>query len=251
MLIESDSDNASWFVKLSQTKISAKYDPDWSGVHDKAGLNDWLGFNKPVIQPSEIITFSSFFVLFTISIISPIYAIEPLDRTPAASPRLVNAFGNQVIEHLNVNQQVQVTADITNNQEKSQNFVYLVQIKNKADFVVSLGWISGQLTPDQLLSPSLSWTPNKSCEFTAEIFVWGGLINHNAFSNLGSLIVALCSSVNANTGIKLIENISNTPNTTIPLLNTLFWTIFLLIKHFCVDVFHLDSKLFKNFLGFL
>ena len=65
---------------------------------------------------------------------------------------------------------------------KSQNFVYLVQIKNDAELVVSLGWISGQLTPDQQLSPSLSWTPNASGEFTAEIFVWEGLNNHNALS---------------------------------------------------------------------
>jgi hypothetical protein len=60
--------------------------------------------------------------------------------------------------------------------------VYLVQIKNNVDFVVSLGWISGQLTPDQKLSPSLSWTPNESGEFTAEIYVWEGLVNHKALS---------------------------------------------------------------------
>ena len=35
-----------------------------------------------------------------------------------------------------------------------------------------LGWISGQLTPDQKFSPSLSWTPNKSGEYTAE-FLFG------------------------------------------------------------------------------
>jgi len=45
-----------------------------------------------------------------------------------------------------------------------------------------LGWISGQLAPDQKLSPSLSWTPNKSGEFTAEVYVWEGLINHSALS---------------------------------------------------------------------
>ena len=52
-------------------------------------------------------------------------------------------------------------ADITNNQEKSQTFVYLVQIKNEYDIAVSLTWFSGQLTPNQKLSPSLSWTPDR------------------------------------------------------------------------------------------
>jgi len=112
----------------------------------------------------------------------PVFALTELQRATTSDPRLENAFGSPVVDNVNVNQQIQISADITNIQEKSQNFVYLVQIKNKTGFVVSLGWISGQLTPDQKLSPSLSWTPDESGEFTAEIFVWEGLKNHNALT---------------------------------------------------------------------
>jgi len=87
-------------------------------------------------------------------------------------------LGNNV----NVDQQIQISADITNNQKISQTFIYLVQIKDEENFVVSVGWISGQLTPNQKLNPSLSWTPTQLGEFTAEIFVWEGLRNHNALS---------------------------------------------------------------------
>jgi hypothetical protein len=73
----------------------------------------------------------------------PIHAIEPLERATAASPRLVNALGNQVTEHLNVNQQVQITADVTNNQETTQDFIFIVQIKNDKNVIISLGWITG------------------------------------------------------------------------------------------------------------
>jgi len=118
---------------------------------------------------------------------TPAFALTELQRATISDPRLENAFEKPVGNNLNVDQQIQISADITNNQEKSQNFVYLVQIKNKTGFIVSLGWISGQLTPDQILSPSLSWTPNKSGEFTAEIFVWGGLINHNALAEYTTL----------------------------------------------------------------
>ncbi len=121
------------------------------------------------------------------AIIIPTYAVTELERTSVINPRLENAFGAPVVDNVNVNQQIQISADITNHQEKSQNFVYLVQIKNDVDMVVSLGWISGQLTPDQKLSPSLSWTPNQSGEFTAEVFVWGGLINHNALTEYTSM----------------------------------------------------------------
>jgi len=122
----------------------------------------------------------------------PIYAIEPLDRAPASSPRLVNAFGNQVIEHLNVNQQVQITADVTNNQETTQDFVFIVQIKNDENVIISLGWITGSLNPNQLLSPALSWTPNHSGSYLAEIFVWESLTNQDALSE--SLSISIITS---------------------------------------------------------
>ena len=133
-----------------------------------------------------------FFVLFTISIISPIYAIEPLDRAPATSPRLVNAFGDQVIEHLNVNQQVQITADVTNNQETTQDFIFIVQIKNNENVIISLGWITGSLNSKQSLSPALSWTPDHSGSYLAEIFVWESLTNQDALSE--SLSISIITS---------------------------------------------------------
>ncbi len=125
-------------------------------------------------------------LVFSISFTS-VFALTDLQKTTISDPRLVNTFGISIGNNVNVDQQIQISADITNNQEKSQNFVYLVQIKNNEGFVVSLGWISGQLTPDQKLSPSLSWTPNESGEFTTEIYVWEGLINHKALSQYTTL----------------------------------------------------------------
>ena len=123
--------------------------------------------------------------------ISPVFALNELERTSIADPRLENVFGESTADNVNVNQQIQISSDITNHQKKSQNFVYLVQIKNDEDFVVSLGWISGQLTPDQKLNPSLSWTPNNSGKYTAEIFVWEGLKNHSALSEYTKLQISV------------------------------------------------------------
>ncbi|MCH9042072.1 MAG: hypothetical protein QQN58_05930 [Nitrosopumilus sp.] len=125
-------------------------------------------------------------LVFSISF-TTVFALTDLQKTTISDPRLVNTFGIPIGNNVNIDQQFQISADITNNQEKSQNFVYLVQIKNNEGFVVSLGWISGQLTPDQKLSPSLSWTPNESGEFTTEIYVWEGLINHKAISQYTTL----------------------------------------------------------------
>ena len=145
--------------------------------------------NKKIVQnnvSSKGIIGLVMIMIFSI-VLTPTFALSELQRTSIDNPRLENAFGAPVGNNLNVDQQIQMSSDITNNQEKSQNFVYIVQIKNKAGVVISLGWISGQLTPDQKLSPSLSWTPNQSGEFTAEVFVWGGLINHNALAENTSM----------------------------------------------------------------
>ena len=125
-------------------------------------------------------------ILLTINFSSG-FALTDLERATVDNPRLENAFGVPIVDNINVNQQIQISADITNNQKKSQNFVYLVQIKNEYGIGVSLGWFSGQLTPDQKLSPSLSWISDKSGEYTAEIFIWEGLRNHNALSEYTTL----------------------------------------------------------------
>jgi hypothetical protein len=121
-------------------------------------------------------------IMATFVSITPAFAVTELERATIEDPRLENAFGIPIIDNVNVHQQIQISSDITNNQMKSQTFVYLVQLKNEEGFVVSVGWISGQLTPDQKLNPSLSWTPVNSGEFTAEIFVWEGLQNQRALT---------------------------------------------------------------------
>ena len=145
--------------------------------------------NKKIVQNivvSKGIGLLAMLLVFSISF-TPVFALTELERATVTEPKLVNAFGAPIGSVVTVDQQIQIAADITNNQEKTQTFVYLVQIKDKAGFVVSVGWISGQLTPDQKFSPSLSWTPNKSEEFTAEIYVWESVINHKALTEYTTL----------------------------------------------------------------
>lgn len=119
--------------------------------------------------------------VFTISF-TPIFVAGESQKVTISDPRLENAFGGAVGDNVNVYQQIQISADITNNQEKSQTFVYLVQIKNEYDIAIALTWFSGQLTPNQELSPSLSWTPDKEGKYIAEIYAWDGFINHSALA---------------------------------------------------------------------
>ena len=120
--------------------------------------------------------------LILVSIIPTSHAIDPLDRVPISSPRLEDFFQNPISKNININQQVQIAAHITNNQEIDQKFVYIVQIKDRENVVIHLVWISGELNPHQTLSTAVSWRPELSGSFVAEIFVWESLINQDALS---------------------------------------------------------------------
>ena len=109
------------------------------------------------------------FSIILIEYVPEVLALDALERVPIDSPRLVNAFGNPVFEHVNVNQQVQISADITNMQAITQPFVYIVQIRDETNTIISLSWISGSLNSGQSFSPALSWVPSNTGTFTAKI----------------------------------------------------------------------------------
>jgi len=108
-------------------------------------------------------------------------AFPPLERAPAANPRVVDAFGSSVAE-VSVDQQVQIAADVSNGQSGDQEFAYLVQVQDSDGVTVSLAWITGSLTAGQSMSPALSWTPSTSGSYTATVFVWESVDNPTALS---------------------------------------------------------------------
>lgn len=81
-----------------------------------------------------------------------------------------------------VDKQVQIVTDLSNSQDRAQSFAYIVQVKDSDGVTVSLAWITGSLSPNQHLSPSLSWTPQKAGMYTAEIFVWDSITNPDPLS---------------------------------------------------------------------
>ena len=122
-------------------------------------------------------------ILVIISSITPVFALTELERATIDDPKLVNAFGAAIGNNVNVDQQIQIAADITNNQEKSQKFNYLVQVKDSEDIVVKVAWFSGELNPHQKWNTSIFWVPQSAGKFTAEIFVWEGFpVNHKGLA---------------------------------------------------------------------
>ncbi|NDB33354.1 MAG: hypothetical protein EB160_08005, partial [Nitrososphaeria archaeon] len=107
--------------------------------------------------------------------------VPPLERAPASNARVVDAFGN-TLDNVSVDQQVQITADLTNGQDREQPFAYLVQVQDENGVTVSLAWITGSLSAGQSFSPALSWIATAPGTYTATVFVWESVDNPTALS---------------------------------------------------------------------
>ena len=116
--------------------------------------------------------------------------IPPLERAPATNLRVVDAFSN-TLDTLDVDQQVQITADLANGQDNDQPFAYIVQIQDSSSVTVALAWVSGTLTPSQSFSPALSWTPSEAGTYTATAFVWESVDNPTALSPPNELTITV------------------------------------------------------------
>ena len=107
--------------------------------------------------------------------------VPPLERAPASDLRVVDPFGNS-LSTVSPDQQVQVSANLANGQDRDQDFAYLVQIQGGDGVTVHLAWIAGTLSPGQSFSPAVSWTPSESGTYTVTAFVWESVDNPTALS---------------------------------------------------------------------
>lgn len=115
-------------------------------------------------------------VLIIMSIAAnPVFGLSSLEKVTLSETGLVNRSGNPIGTNVNINQQALVSSKITNMQDISQDFIYIVQIKNENGAVVKIGWITGNLTKHQKFVPAVSWVPTTQGTFTIEIYVWDGL----------------------------------------------------------------------------
>ena len=100
-----------------------------------------------------------------------IFGIHPLERFSASNPRILDTLGSN-LDFIKVGQQTQISVDLQNLLDHSQQFGYAVQIEDIHGFVVSLEGLSGALAPNQQFSPSISWIPTEAGEYEATIFIW-------------------------------------------------------------------------------
>jgi hypothetical protein len=114
-------------------------------------------------------------VLLVLMSVQGAFALDGTQRVELKNARLVNSFGEAMSQNINTSQQVQISTDVTNKQDKPQAFVYIVQIVNHNKVTQKITWISASLNPSQTLSPAISWSTEKPGTYTAEIYVWDSI----------------------------------------------------------------------------
>ena len=108
-------------------------------------------------------------------------SIPSLEKLTNSQITLTDSSGKPM-NSFQVNNRIQIVGSIENEQLFDQKFVYLVQIKDHTDSVVSLSWMSGELSENQNLEVSQSWLPKNSGEFFIESYVWNSLEDQIALS---------------------------------------------------------------------
>lgn len=106
----------------------------------------------------------------------------PLERAPASSLRIQSLHNDMIKTPIQVNQQIQLVADLENQMKYEQKFAYLVQVQDENGITVSLSWLTGLLVPSQSFSPSQSWIPQNPGKYVATVFVWESVENPTALS---------------------------------------------------------------------
>jgi len=109
---------------------------------------------------------------------SSIPSLEKLTNSPIT---LTDGSGKPMNSFQEKNR-IQIVGSIKNEQIFDQKFVYLIQIKDSNDSVVSLSWMTGKLSENQNLEVSQSWLPENSGSFFIESFVWDSIVEQIALA---------------------------------------------------------------------
>ena len=117
-------------------------------------------------------------------------SIPPINRIKNSPITFSTSLGNS-LESFSQNTQMQIVGTIKNDQEFKQKFVYLFQIKNDQNYVESLSWVQGEISPNQILDVSQSWVPAESGKYTVETFVWDSVGNPTALSSSMSTLITV------------------------------------------------------------
>lgn len=184
--------DTTWEEKISLTLYETEKN---SGIFERTFTLSETRFAPNILQASSGDTIGAIYTDTTLPSTSTSKSID-LSATAIVdtAPRFfATAFASPVrIEDLNggmlitpiipVDKQIKVVSDLQSHNERTQNFIYIVQIQDEQGYTVSLSWIDGILSPLQTITSSQSWIPQQPGQYEVVIFVWESIDNPTALS---------------------------------------------------------------------
>ena len=105
------------------------------------------------------------------------FVVSNIPTTERLSINKINILSQngELIERLDIGQTGMIFSNVKNVIDYSQEFTYIVQIKDEDNNVVSLSWVTGEVRPSQELGMSISWMPQESGKYSIDRFVWNSI----------------------------------------------------------------------------
>ncbi|MEM2761173.1 MAG: FxLYD domain-containing protein [Nitrososphaerales archaeon] len=94
---------------------------------------------------------------------------------------LVPAGADNAIS-VNVGEPLQIQSVVTNNIDKKQKFVYVLQVKDSNGTTVMITWIDGNIAAKESMNTTHLWIPQKKGTYTIQIFLLESLTYTSAMS---------------------------------------------------------------------
>lgn len=129
-------------------------------------------------------------ILPTPPAVSPTSPDSQVDVTPD-NTQIFDTPSNSVQVETSNNDFIFTKTWKNDNQFVSQEFTYILQIKDEDGNVESLSYVSGLLGPKQTIEQSLSFDPGSYGSYLATAYVWDGMINPNALDTPESVLIQI------------------------------------------------------------
>ena len=89
--------------------------------------------------------------------------------------QMKDSFNRPILQKPIVGQKINFVTEISNNDQKSQSYSYIMQVKDENNTIVDLRWVDGTVDPTKKKTVEILWEPKISTKYTIEIFVWDGI----------------------------------------------------------------------------
>jgi len=101
---------------------------------------------------------------------------ESVPNISVTKTQMKDSFDRPILQKPLVGQKIRFVTEISNgDDEKSQTYSYIIQVKDENNKIIDLRWIDGAVDPAKKKITEIFWQPTLSGKYTVEIFAWDGI----------------------------------------------------------------------------